>query len=308
MERLRGYVCGYVTTCRQAILWILSLFLLIVFLPMNLLGEDRLIIRGENDNSVFSVTDTGSIMFGSNIWDAPNYVKLYGVAEGTQLAIGLNSFSSSSTAGAGLTLGFSRGTQREKKSTKYGDRLGYILFTGYDGSKSLASVGFTAKVDGPISLGSVPAKLVFETNPSGYPRIERMVISSEGNVGIGVLKPTHLLHLSGGAYSDGHSWLTSSSREYKQNIRTLDVSQALNTLQNLHPVVFQYRDNSILYHVGFIAEEVSPLIAAADMKGIDAVAVASILTKVIQEQQKTILQLTNRIEKLEKSIRQEIND
>ncbi len=41
-------------------------------------------------------------------------------------------------------------------------------------------------------------------------------------------------------------------------------------------------------HVGLIAEEASPLLATEDRKGMSSMDVVAVLTKVVQEQQKTV--------------------
>ena len=59
--------------------------------------------------------------------------------------------------------------------------------------------------DGPWSAVSWPTAFRFETAPvnpnsttSGYGRIERMRITSDGNVGIGTSTPTQKLEVNGG--------------------------------------------------------------------------------------------------------------
>jgi hypothetical protein len=52
--------------------------------------------------------------------------------------------------------------------------------------------------------------------------------------------------------------------------------------------------------VGFIAEDVPDLVAMPDRKGLSAMDVVAVLTKVVQQQQKTIAELQAKVEKLEK--------
>jgi hypothetical protein len=52
--------------------------------------------------------------------------------------------------------------------------------------------------------------------------------------------------------------------------------------------------------VGFIAEDVPDLVATADRKGLSSMDVAAVLTKVIQQQQRTIEDLQTRLEHLER--------
>lgn len=137
-----------------------------------------------------------------------------------------------------------------------------------------------------------------------------MTLSSMGDggyVGIGITSPRHPLHLASGAYvTTGGVWTNASSREYKENIEELSAVNALSAFNELKPIVFNYRTDKREHHVGFIAEDVPALIASKDRKGLSAMDVVAVLTKVVQEQQKLIedqkknvVALTKRIEMLE---------
>ncbi len=130
----------------------------------------------------------------------------------------------------------------------------------------------------------------------------KMTILPSGNVGIGTTSPTHLIHLSGSAYSDGASWVDSSSRELKENIKSLTTEEALNTLKNLSPVKFNYKANKEEKRVGFIAEDVPELVATKDRKGMSPMDVAAVLTKIVQEQQKSIQEQQKTLQEQQKTI------
>ena len=49
----------------------------------------------------------------------------------------------------------------------------------------------------------------------------RLTIKGNGYVGIGTQTPSYPLHMAGGAYTNGGSWIDGSIREYKDNIETL---------------------------------------------------------------------------------------
>jgi len=126
-----------------------------------------------------------------------------------------------------------------------------------------------------------------------------VVIDVDGRVGIGNPTPTRLLHLSGGAYSDGATWVNASSRELKENIKEVSVEEAVATLEKLEPVQYNYKTDKGEQHVGFIAEDVPDMVAVNDRKGISAMDVTAVLTKVVQEQQKTIAKLQARLGAME---------
>jgi Chaperone of endosialidase/Bacterial SH3 domain len=130
----------------------------------------------------------------------------------------------------------------------------------------------------------------------GAGSIDRLTIDRDGNVGIAVSHPSHPLEMASGAYvSAGGVWTNSSSRDNKENISELSIEDALTTLAGLRPVRFNYRNDPSELHVGFIAEEVPDLVATADRRGLSAMDIAAVLTRVIQIQQHRIEELEARI-------------
>jgi cell division protein FtsB len=55
--------------------------------------------------------------------------------------------------------------------------------------------------------------------------------------------------------------------------------------------------------VGFIAEDVPKLVATKNRKGMSAMDVVAVLTKVVQKQQRTIAELSRKVDKLENRIK-----
>lgn len=128
-----------------------------------------------------------------------------------------------------------------------------------------------------------------------------MTLTPGGYVGIGTASPSYPLHMASGAYcSTGGTWTNASSRSLKENIRDLPTAEAVETLNKLNPVKYNYKVDKTDKHVGFIAEDVPELVAAADRKGLSAMDVTAVLTKVVQEQQKIISDLRERLAKIEK--------
>ena len=111
------------------------------------------------------------------------------------------------------------------------------------------------------------------------------------------------LYMYGGAYTNGSQWIDGSSREYKENIRDLGVGEAMETLRELSPVKFNYKADSRETHVGFVAEDAPALVATNDRKGMSPMDVVAILTKVVQEQQKTISTLKEELNELKGKVR-----
>ena len=131
----------------------------------------------------------------------------------------------------------------------------------------------------------------------GAGSVDRITIDHEGNVGIGVSRPKRPLEMANGAYvSSGGVWTNSSSRDRKENIRDISVEEALAVLAGLEPVRFNYKNDTQESHVGFIAEDVPNLVATSDRKGLSAMDIVAVLTKVVQAQQQQIGALEARLE------------
>lgn len=121
-------------------------------------------------------------------------------------------------------------------------------------------------------------------------QIWRMSINSDDSV---VLS-------NGASCTTAGVWTNASSIEYKENIRELNAKEAMDTLNGLKPVKYNYKVDKNEEYVGFIAEQVPELVATNDRKGMSPMDVVGVLTKVLQEQQKTIDELKKEVEELKK--------
>src|SRR3954471_15063163 len=126
-----------------------------------------------------------------------------------------------------------------------------------------------------------------------------LVLDASGRIGLGVSAPLYQIHHSSGARLDAGNWVNASSRALKQDIQPLDRDAALDAVKALQPVTFAYRANPREMNVGFIAEDVPDLVATADRTGLSAMDITAVLTKVVQEQQRTIEDLQTRLQRLE---------
>jgi hypothetical protein len=145
------------------------------------------------------------------------------------------------------------------------------------------------------SVGGIPLHL-------GTNEAIRLTVSGTGAfLGIGQTSPTSPIHHSSGAVlTAGGVWTNASSKALKTNIRSLSARDAFVALQRMNPVTFQYKADPAEKHVGFIAEEVPELVATTDRKGLSAMDVVAVLTKVVQEQQQIIADLKVKVDHIEK--------
>lgn len=135
----------------------------------------------------------------------------------------------------------------------------------------------------------------------GAGSVDRMTIDRDGNIGIGLARPSHPIEMASGAYvSAGGVWTNSSSRSRKQDIVELQPEEAVAALRVLRPVRFRYRNDESEEYVGFIAEDVPELVANADRESLSAMDVVAVLTTVVQQQQQQIEDLERRLQELPK--------
>ncbi len=141
-----------------------------------------------------------------------------------------------------------------------------------------------------------------------------LLLTNSGYIGIGRPTPannTYALQVGtngsngNGAYVGASGvWWQPSSRMLKNHIQPLSSSDAEQTLDQLHPVTFHYKNTPDQTNVGFIAEDVPDLVAMKNRSSLNALDFIALLTKVAQNQQTQINKQDQRI----KNIKKEIND
>ena len=169
------------------------------------------------------------------------------------------------------------------------------MYVGTDNS------GATARVS---AFGTYP--LIMMTNS-----VERMRVDTSGRVGIGAGATRTQPFMVGTAGSGtggngahvtaGGTWTNGSSRSFKEHIEELTADEAMAAVAALKPVRYNYKAEPQEQYVGFIAEDVPELVAqtSTDRKYLSPMDVVATLTRVVQEQQKTIEQLSKKVDQLE---------
>lgn len=204
---------------------------------------------------------------------------------------------------------------------------GNVMSLTTGGNVGIGTTGPIAKLD--VASGgnfNSPQVQITQTNPSDSPRLRFRRIDSASDLfwdisfeenGFGsstfnVLKFGFVTTAGPGSnvlnvmqlFDNGDIFIAgsiqqSSSRELKENIAELSSQEAVETLKNLSPVKYNYKANREEQHIGFIAEDVPELVATPDRKGLSSMDIVGVLTKVVQEQQQTILALAEKVKALE---------
>ncbi|MEM1247742.1 MAG: tail fiber domain-containing protein [Acidobacteriota bacterium] len=183
---------------------------------------------------------------------------------------------------------------------------------GPSGSNDALNFGYSGSTFGQASgfFNVRPASGATAPNPALYfatGNVERMTIDNQGYIAVhqdailaNGFNPTHPIHaqVSGARLTAGGVWTNASSRALKENIGPLAAAEALAALQALEPVHYNYKLEPSDPQLGFIAEDVPEIVATPDRKGMAAIEVVALLTKVVQEQQHALEEQRQLIEEL----------
>ena len=159
----------------------------------------------------------------------------------------------------------------------------------------------TGNVGINIEDGELPTAL-FDIQTTGG--VSLFNVSGEGSIGIGVaaaeINSDYTLQASSGAHlTKAGVWINASSRLLKNDVLAIGADVALSTLKALNPVTFSYKIAPTETYAGFIAEDVPEMVATNDRKGLAAMDIVAVLTKVLQQQQAVIENLQGRLSQLE---------
>jgi len=183
-------------------------------------------------------------------------------------------------------LGLTQATTFRSTGISLSGASGPAFEAGWDSTNSEAFVqGYNRTTDSRENLNLNGTIIRFLTNNNAT---ERMRIDSSGNVGIGTTSPTEKIYVIGNIYASG-SITQGSSRDLKQNIAFISTKEAMEALNGLNPIKFNYKaDDSKEEQLGFIAEDVPELVATKDHKRLNPMDLTAVLVKVVQEQQRML--------------------
>jgi hypothetical protein len=166
---------------------------------------------------------------------------------------------------------------------------------GYGGASFGRGAGF---------LNVRPDSSATAPNPAlrfGTSNTQRVIIDNEGYIGLGSsINPAHPIEQqgTGARLTTGGVWMDGSSRSIKHDIRELAAGEARAALGDLAPVRFRYNADPGEEMLGFIAEDVPDLVATSDRKTLSPMDLVALLTKVVQEQERTIDDLSATVKEL----------
>lgn len=272
----------------------LIILTLLVAVPTLIFAADRLIVKDTNGvNDVFVVEDNGN-MFAGGADERNSYqVVMAGHTGGASHAqIVTNQDNSRLTLMAADAADFAPRFQAVgPQDVNVSDR-GFALFDF--GSNRFALPNAEFKIRHAGGDGTFENMLqIFGRDAVTFPK-------SNVNVGIRTDNPNHAIEVTaGGAFSDGTTWENASSRALKENILELKTEEAMDTLKNIKPVKFNYKQNpDDQTNVGFIAEDVPDLVASKGRKSLNSMNIVAVLTKVVQQQQEMIAKLNEEVKSL----------
>lgn len=269
-----------------------SLLLASLTLPSAAYAADKLVVNNGTTN-LFKVTDTGLVGIGTEpIYD----LHVAKTVDGGLVDVSCTNLSTSTDSNTRASIAIMNGAGaivfnvygKNADGTFFGIKRANAAFVSDVFSFPLVAFGLGTRSNSPIYLA---------TNDT-----VRLTVRSDGNVGIGTTDPPEKLYVTGNIYATG-SITQGSSRGLKTDIRSLTTEEAFTALKGLTPTKFQYKADLGYEHLGFIAEDVPDLVATKDRKGVDAMDIVAVLTKVMQEQQKTIKELSEKVNELEKEVK-----
>ena len=264
----------------------------VIALPLSAQAvSDKLIVKDSGNNTKFVVTDETKVGIGTatpeQLLHVSGGIVLVDNVGNTSYNAGFSFQNANASFPAAIAVG---GAGNPNFLANWNLTNG----SQFDGTKLSLGVGLQVTND----------QIVFMRAPAGGGFSNLMTLKgSTGYLGIGI-SPSYPLHMASGAYvTEGGVWTNASSRAYKENITELTTTEASEVLAKLDPVKYNYKIDASDKHVGFIAEDVPDLVATKDRKGLSPMDIVAVLTKVVQEQQKTITELSRQVKLLSHEVR-----
>lgn len=183
---------------------------------------------------------------------------------------------------------------------KDNDSYTYGIYSRANGSGGTIHYGVYGYANGANTnygiYGSVPVGKGYAGYFSGNTYIA-------DSLGIGI-KPAHKIHIVGGAYCDGGSWINGSDRNLKENFTPVSGKEILSKVDQLPISEWNYKtDNSSIKHIGPVAQDFYSLFGVGnDNVSISTIDPAGISLAAIQELSRQNKELKEQIDQLKKEV------
>ena len=247
----------------------------IAMAPFSAYGVEELIVNDSNGNAQFVVTDSGQVT-------APTATGMIGVGTSTPAALidvvgnGIKTNIQLTKYGGnpGATFRAARGTLSAPTQVTANSLLGGFVAAGYtaDAGWGANEVGIYFYAEDNFTSTTQGTYVQIQTTPAGG--TVKSPVATFNSTGASIAGTVY----ASGGFSQG------SSRTLKDNIHELTSDKAMDTIKNLVPVTYNYRNDN-QGHVGFIAEDVPALVASNDRKSLSPMDIVAVLTKVVQREE-----------------------
>jgi hypothetical protein len=257
---------------------LICVLLFVSLVSSSAMAADRLKVKDSNGNAQFVVTDSGFVGLGCTT--PAGFLEIQG--DNVPTNIKLTRFGGN----AGIVFRAAGGSSSSPSQVLTDSLLGGFVAAGYqsggDFSANKVGVYFLAAED--FTASAQGTYVTIATTPIGSTTKASKAVFNDGGMDLYGVVTTH------------------SSRTSKDNIQTLPADKAIATVKSLEPVTFTYKFDKEQSHVGFIAEDVPDLVATKDRRGLSAMDIVAVLTKVVKEQNKTIEQMSASMDELKATV------
>ena len=157
---------------------------------------------------------------------------------------------------------------------------------------------------------------LFVSSTSSAPGATGIMIENNGNVGIGIVNATHILHINGQGRATNSAWATTSDRRLKENIK--EYSLGINELMKIKTYEYNYKagvenltkEEQEKRRVGIMAQEIEKILPRTvttiqenglpDQRLFNNDELIYLLINSVKDQQKQIEELKTKLENLNK--------
>ena len=140
----------------------------------------------------------------------------------------------------------------------FGNRANGAYATVVGGTQNEAAADYT-QASGRRAKARHPGAWVWSDSKDAdfvSTRNDQFLIRAAGGVGLGMNRPQYLLHLAGGAYSDGMVWANASDENLKEDFASVRTEEILQRLAGLPVYSWQYKaDETDARHLGPTAQD-----------------------------------------------------